>query len=434
LYLPESTSQVGVDNQAEPLTDSWRERIQAANDHRAQNGIRVLGIALQWISEAPLDQPQIVLEQGLTLIGLVGIIDPPRREVKLAVQTCVTAGIRPIMITGDHPLTAKFIGHDLGFDDTRIMTGQELNQISPADLAAAVENTSIFARVSPEHKLRIVEALQQQGHIVAMTGDGVNDSPALKKANIGVAMGLTGTDVSKEAADMVLVDDNFATIVAAVEEGRVIYDNIRRFIKFSIAGNAGKVAVMLFAPLLGITVALLPLQLLWLNLLTDGLLGLGLGVEPPERDTMKHPPRSPQAGFLSAGLGRQIVWIGTLIGLVGLGIAYLFYDPAKPDDRSWQTMLFTTLAFLQIGQALASRSSRESLFAQGLRSNPLMLWMVLLTTGLQLMVIYVPVFQEFFRVSPLSITHLGICIIAGSLTFVAIEIDKWLQRLNNSRK
>ena len=432
--LLDISSQVWVDHQAEPLTDDWRERILAANDHLAQNGIRVLGVALQWLSEAPVDKSQPVLEKDLTLIGLVGIIDPPRREVKLAVQTCISAGIRPVMITGDHPLTAKFIGHDLGFDDTTVITGQVLEQMSPADLAATVENTSIFARVSPEHKLRIVDALQQQGHIVAMTGDGVNDSPALKKANIGVAMGITGTDVSKEAADMVLVDDNFATIVAAVEEGRVIYDNIRRFIKFSIAGNVGKVVVMLFAPLLGITVALLPLQLLWLNLLTDGLLGLGLGVEPPERDTMKLPPRSPQASFLGGGMGRQIVWIGSFIGLVGLGVAYLFFDLTKPDDRTGQTMLFTTLAFLQIGQALASRSGREAYFAQGLRSNPLMFWLVLLTIGLQLMVIYGPVFQDFFQVSPLSLTNLLICILAGSLAFVAIEMEKWLQRLNRPTK
>jgi Ca2+-transporting ATPase len=227
---------------------------------------------------------------------------------------------------------------------------------------------------------------------------------------------------------MVLTDDNFATIVSAVEQGRVIYDNIRRFVKFSIAGNIGKVAVMLFAPFLGIGVALLPLQLLWLNLLTDGLLGLGLGVEPGEKDVMKHPPRSPQASLFSGGLGVHILWVGMLIGLVALGIGYVYYNPASPSDTTWQTMIFTTLAFLQIGQALASRSTQESFFSLGLRSNPLLRWMALIVVGLQLMVIYVPFLDDFFRVRPLSMVNLFVCLALGSLAFAAIETEKWLKR------
>ncbi len=333
------------------------------------------------------------------------------------------------MITGDHPLTARFIAHDLGISlNNRVKTGQDLDKMSPAELDLVLEEVSVFARVSPEHKLQIVDALQGKGHVVAMTGDGVNDSPALKKANIGVAMGITGTDVSKEAAQMVLLDDNFATIVSAVEEGRVIYDNIRRFVKFSIAGNLGKVLVMLLAPVLGITVALLPLQLLWLNLLTDGLLGLGLGVEPAERDTMAQPPRSPQAGLLSGGLTAHIIWVGVLMGIVALGVGFAYYDPDNPTDITWQTMIFTTLAFLQIGQALASRSTQESLFKLGLRSNPTMSWLVLITVTLQLAVIYIPFLDEFFKVTPLLPVELLTCVVLGSLAFVAIEIEKWLKR------
>jgi Ca2+-transporting ATPase len=228
----------------------------------------------------------------LVFVGMSGMIDPARPEVGRAVATCKGAGIRLVMITGDHPLTALAIASDLQIGDgERALTGTDLNRLGEDELLDASGDVSVYARVSPEDKLRIVEALQRRGQIVAMTGDGINDSPALKRADIGVAMGITGTDVAKEAADMVLLDDNFATIVAAVEEGRVIYDNLLRFVKFSIGGNLAKVLVMLLAPLLGVRVALLPLQLLWLNLLTDGLMGLGLGLEPAELGTMRRPPR-----------------------------------------------------------------------------------------------------------------------------------------------
>jgi Ca2+-transporting ATPase len=241
-------------------------------------------------------------------------------------------------------------------------------------------------------------------------------------------MGITGTDVSKEAAQMVLLDDNFATIVAAVEEGRVIYDNLRRFIKFSIAGNVGKVIVMLFAPLFGIAVGLLPLQLLWLNLLTDGLLGLGLGVEPAEKHTMQRPPRSKTESLFSGGMGAYIARVGLLIGVVALGIGAAYYHADDSGDKTWQTMIFTTLAFLQIGQALASRSTDESLFTLGLRSNPLLLFMAVLVFGLQLVAVYMPFFDEFFKIEPLSAAELALSIALGSLAFVGIEIEKWALR------
>ena len=409
-----------------PMDEIWRTRIEIANTDMAQKGMRVLGLALQG-----LDTPDEPLEQNLVFIGLVGMIDPPRPEVKTAVATAKAAGMRPIMITGDHPLTARFIAHDLGISqDGRVKTGINLDQMTPEELEQTVEEVSIYARVSPEHKLRIVEALQRQGHIVAMTGDGVNDSPALRRADIGIAMGITGTDVSKEASEMVLLDDNFATIVAAVEEGRVIFDNIRRFVKFSIAGNLGKVLVMLATPLMGIAVALEPLQLLWLNLLTDGLLGLGLGVEPAEKGIMQRPPREPQASLFNEGLGRHILWVGVFVGLVGLGVAYAAFDPAHVEDETWQTMLFTTLAFLQVGQALASRSSRESFFTLGWRTNPTLLWLTLVVIGLQLVVVYLPALERFFSVDPLSLPELLICVLLGSLAFWAIEAEKWWFRRN----
>jgi Ca2+-transporting ATPase len=291
--------------------------------------------------------------------------------------------------------------------------------------------------VTPAHKLQIVETLQQKGHIVAMTGDGVNDSPALKRSDIGVAMGITGTDVSKEASDMVLLDDNFATIVAAVEEGRVIYDNIRRFVKFSIAGNVGKVLVMLLSPLLlgaGAAVALLPLQLLWLNLLTDGLLGLGLGVEPAEKNTMRRPPRDPRAGLFSEGLGAHVLWVGAFIGAVALLVGWLYFDPARPDDKTWQTMIFTTLAFLQVGQALASRSSRESFFTLGVGTNPTLLGLAAVVVALQLAVLYAPFLEQFFQIVPLAPRDLLIAAMLGSLGFIAIEIEKWVMRRRSTEE
>jgi Ca2+-transporting ATPase len=426
--LLDISSRVWDGNGAVPLDAHWRERIQVASDDLALKGMRVLGLALRPLPSAPPANGHD-LERDLIFVGLIGMIDPPRPEVRQAIATCREAGIRPIMITGDHPLTARFIAYDLGITtDGRVKTGQDLDRMSPEELSAAVREVSVFARVTPEHKLRIVEALQRQNQVVAMTGDGVNDSPALRKADIGVAMGIAGTDVSKEAAQMVLLDDNFATIVAAVEEGRATYDNIRRFVKFSIAGTVGKVIVMLFAPLFGISVALLPLQLLWLNLLTDGLLGLGMGMEPADRRIMQRPPRAPGESLFSAGLRRHVLWVGTLIGSLALGIGAAFYHIGESEQRTWQTMIFTSLAFLQIGQALASRSTETSFLALGVRSNPTLLAMVVIVVALQLIAIYAPFLDEFFRVTPLNAAELALCVGLGGVVFAAIEIEKWLLR------
>jgi Ca2+-transporting ATPase len=424
--LLELSSRVWVDGQLEPLNDNWCQRIQAANDRMAQDGVRVLGIALRALEAPPADEQLEALERDLIFVGLIGMIDPPRPEVKDAVQTCKTAGIRPVMITGDHPLTAQHIARELGITaDGRALTGQELSRMSVEELKSIVEEVPVYARVSPEHKLKIVEALQDRGHIVAMTGDGVNDAPALKKADIGVAMGITGTDVAKESADMVLMDDNFATIVAAVEEGRAIYDNIRKFIKYTMTSNAGEIWVMLLAPFLGMPFPLLPLQILWINLVTDGLPGLALTVEPAERDTMRRPPYPPRENIFGRGIGRDILWVGLLMGLVSLGLGFWAWRTARPN---WQTMVFTTLTLSQMGNALAFRSERDSLFTIGLSSNKALLGTVVLTFALQLAVVYVPFLQDIFKTSPMPLPDLAISLILSSVVFWGVELQKWLIR------
>jgi Ca2+-transporting ATPase len=432
------------------LDDATRARILKANQDLAMRGIRVLGLAFRPLEacsmangatpslahadaivsphNAPLATTNVSLEYELIFVGLFGMIDPPRLEVRDAVTTCKTAGIRPVMITGDHPLTAIQIAKQLGIADanSRALTGQELEKMTVADLEHVVDSVPVYARVSPEHKLKIVQALQKRGNIVAMTGDGVNDAPALRRADVGVAMGITGTDVAKEASEIVLLDDNFATIVAAVEEGRVIYDNLRKFIKFSIAGNLGKVSVMLLAPFIGTVVPLLPLQLLWLNVLTDGLLGLGLGVEQAERGVMKRAPYSPQAPVLSRRTVAHITWVGLLMAVLALGVGY-YYDIVL-NVAQGQTMIFTTLAFAQIFQALAVRSTDTSVF----RLNPLSNRMLLITATIvllsQLAVLYIPFLQLFFNTTPLSWNDLLVCFGLGSVVLGAIEIEKWANR------
>jgi Ca2+-transporting ATPase len=385
------------------------------------------------MDELPLDAPEDELEKNLVFVGLIGMLDPPRPEVKRAVGTSKTAGIRPIMITGDHPLTAEHIANELNISKNgRILVGTEIARMTIEDLRKQVEEVAIFARVSPEHKLNIVQALQENGEVVAMTGDGVNDAPALKKADIGLAMGITGTDVSKEAADMVLLDDNFATIVAAIEEGRIIYDNIRKFIKYILSSNTGEILVMLIAPFLGMPLPLLPLQILWINLVTDGLPGLAFSVEPAERGTMERPPYKPEESVLSQGIGRQIIWIGALMGLVSLGMGYRTW--LLNPDGPWQTMIFTTLTLAQMGNALALRSRKDSLFRIGLFSNRPMLGAVLLTFALQMAVIYVPFLQKAFQTEPLSAQELGVSLLMSTVVFWAVEFEKWIRRRRSAKK
>lgn len=422
------TSRVWTEKGLRQMDDNLREQILNDNESLTRKGMRVLGLGVRFMDEIPdnVEISEESEEKDITFVGLFGLIDPPRPEVKDAVKRCKTAGIRPIMITGDHPLTALYIAQDLGItDNDHVLTGKDLNQKSEGELARSVKDTSVFARVSPEHKLNIVDALRENGEICSMTGDGVNDAPALKKADIGVAMGITGTDVSKEASDMVLLDDNYATIVAAVEEGRVIGDNVRRFVKYSIGGNIGKVIVMMFAPLFGISLALMPLQLLWLNLITDGLLGLGMSVEPPDKNTMKRPPRAPDEGVFSRGGVRQVFVVGTVIGAVALGVGSYYHHGG---DRQWQSIIFTLIAFLQVGQALAMRSERESFFSLGFLTNKLLLWICIGTIALQIGVLYIPFLQSFFRTVSLDPVNLGICAVFGTVAFITVEIYKIFSR------
>ncbi len=423
--LLEFSTQVWVGGKIEPMTADWKARIMEGNNKMAQDGMRVLGMAFH---EHPFEQgleEQQPKEEALIFIGMIAMIDPARPEVKTAVQTASQAGIRPIMITGDHPLTALYIARELGItQEGSVMTGQELAEIDMDTLREKVNHISVFARVSPEHKLKIVQALQDQDHIVAMTGDGVNDAPALKKADIGVAMGITGTDVSKEAADMVLLDDNFATIVAAVEEGRRIYDNIRKFIKYTLTSNAGEIWVMLIGPFVGLGLPLMPLQILWVNLVTDGLPGLALTVEPVERNTMKRKPYHPNENIFGRGLARDIVWIGLLMGLASLAVG--IWGITYGTSGEWQTMVFTTLTLAQMGNAFATRSERDSIFRQGFLSNKSMLGAVLLTFVLQMAVVYLPPLQVVFHTEALHLTELLVSLFASVIVFLLIELGKFL--------
>jgi len=407
-----------------PLHAPERQAAVLAADSLASRGRRVLAVAC---GTGGQDASAV---RGLVLLGLIAMMDPLRPEAREAVELCRQAGIRPVMITGDHPLTARSIAGSLGMgDQVRVMTGAELERTGAEGLAATCGEVEVYARVSPEHKLMIVDALQRQGEVVAMTGDGVNDAPALKKADIGISMGISGTDVAREAADMVLLDDDFATIVSAVREGRTIYDNIRKFIEFSVAGNLGKILAVLVLPLLGLPSPLTPLQLLWLNLLTDGLLGLGMGVERSEPDVMARPPVSPISQIFDHRMMRHTLLTG---GSIGVLTCLLTYHHWRFHPESWQTVLFTSLAFAQIGQAMALRSFRHSFFRMGLLGNPLLLAMVGMVVLLQGVVVYLPFMQAFFKTTPLTAGALAWVFVPGAVLFVILEIEKIIRRNNRT--
>lgn len=425
--LLEISNRLWTDNEIVDLDQTWSDRIQKAHDDLAQKGMRILGVAFRQCSGQQAQPECVNIEENLVFVGMFAMIDPARAEVKDAVATANSAGIRPIMITGDHPLTALHIAKELGISTNEVVvTGAELSKMDDVTLKNRVKDTSVFARVSPEHKLRIVNALQELGQIVAMTGDGVNDAPALKRADIGVAMGITGTDVSKEAADMVLLDDNFATIVSAVREGRRIYENIRKFIKYTLTSNFGEIVVMLMGPFVGLGLPLLPLQILWINLVTDGLPGLALTQEPSEPDTMKRPPRDPKEQIFGRGLGVDILWIGALMGTVSLlvGLWAYHFDSLS----NWQTMIFTTLTISQMGNALATRSESQTLLEAGVFRNKMMIGAVLLTFVLQLAVIYLPFMQEIFGTKSLSLMELGVSFGASLIVLIVIDAVKLIRR------
>ncbi|MEO1509209.1 MAG: cation-translocating P-type ATPase [Cyanobacteria bacterium J06633_23] len=421
--LMTTVDRVWLNHRVQPLSDDVQQQIYTAHDRLANQGLRVLGLAFRPLtsaSEAELSKSG-KLEQRLVFLGMVGLMDPARPEVKQAIHLCQTAGIQVVMITGDHPLTAQHIAQDLGIAGGELLMGQGLSKMPVEQLETAVAETAVYARVTPEDKLKIVRALQRRGHIVAMTGDGVNDAPALKQADIGVAMGITGTDVAKEAADIVLQDDNFASIVAAVREGRVIYDNIRKFIKYTLAGNVGQLWLLLLAPFLGMPIPLVPIQILWINLIADGLLALALSFEPAEQRVMERQPYRPNESIFSRGMGIDILWIGLLLGFVLILVANGYW---RNDDPAWQTMVFTTLAFSRIALSEAVRSASESLFKIGLLSNKKLLGAVLLTFGLQLTVVYVPVCQVFFSTVALSGRQVAIALLLGTISFWALELKK----------
>lgn len=415
---------IWIDGKIEPLCGQRRDEIFAAFDRLASSGARVLGVAFRGLADP---EPRLEeAEAGLTIAGMVALADPARPEVPAAIETCRAAGIRPIMITGDHPLTSRYVAAEIGLAaaDTRTLTGVQLAALSPESLDAAVRDVSVFARVTPENKLAIVEALQRNGDVVAMTGDGVNDAPALMRADIGVAMGGSGTDVAREAGTIVLQDDNFATIVAAVEEGRTIYDNIRKFTRYLLACNSGELLTMLLAPAFGLPLPLQPIQILWMNLVTDGLPALALSVEPAGHDTMRRPPRRPSESILGASTGWWVLRIGLLLSLVSLVTGSAFLVAGK----AWQTALFTTLTLSQVFLALAARSEREPIFSLGFFTNKAILGAFALTVLLQLGVIYLPAAREFLHTEPLSAAELSICIAMSAVAFVAAEIGKWWRR------
>ncbi len=403
------------------------EEALALAEKLASEGYRVLAFAQKPLDTLPHAARADFLERDLTFLGFVALIDPPRAEVPASVKDCLTAGITPVMITGDHPGTALAIAIRLGIASDRgaVVTGSELAAMSDDSLSGAVESLRVYARVSPEQKLQIINALQRNGEFVAMTGDGVNDAPALKSAGIGVAMGLKGTDVARGAADMVLLDDNFATIVKAVRAGRRIYDNIRKFIKYTMTSNSGEIWTLFLAPFLGLPIPLLPIHILWINLVTDGLPGLAFSAERAEPRVMERPPRPPGESIFAHGMWQHIIWVGLFIG--GISLASQAWAVSRGVEY-WQTVVFTVLTISQLFHALAVRSERESLLGIGLFSNLPMLGAFGLTMILQLGVIYVPALNSIFHTRPLPPFDLAVCLALSSLTLLVVEIEKWLIR------
>ncbi|MEY3240940.1 MAG: hypothetical protein RIR11_2378 [Bacteroidota bacterium] len=409
------------------ICKNTNQNITTAADEMAENGLRVLAYAYQLLDSLPAEVNCASIEKDMQFIGLSGLMDPPRKEVAQAITNCIKAGIVPVMITGDNPKTATAIARQIGLLSSpkdKVVTGAELEKMSKAAFAKNIESIKVYARVSPAQKLLIVKTLQAKNHFVAMTGDGVNDAPALRRADIGVAMGIMGTDVTKEAADIILLDDNFATIIKAVKEGRRAFANIRKSIKFLLAGNSGEIWTIVLAMFVGLPLPLLPIHILWINLVTDGLPAMALAVEPAEKDLMKEGPRNASESIFANGLGWHVLWVGFLIGAICFGVQLW---ALQHDDPKWQTYIFTVLCFTQLAYVMAVRSNHTFLFQQGIFSNPSLIWTVLFTFGLQLLVLYVPLFQVIFSTQALSLKELGSCILAALLVFHAVELEKYIR-------
>lgn len=394
------------DGKVIPFTSTLKQKVMAANEGMARSALRVLGIAYKELKSTDRYDDYEAVENGLIFIGLTGMIDPPRKEVREAISKCRKAGIKTVMITGDHQTTAEAIAKQLGMiqGSGLSLSGQQIASMSDEDLEAKVNDTYVYARVSPEHKLRIVKALQRKGHVVAMTGDGVNDAPAIKAADIGIAMGITGTDVSKEASSLILSDDNFSTIVAAIEEGRGIYENIRKFIRYLLASNVGEIMTMFIAMMAGLPLPLVPIQILWVNLVTDGLPAMALGVDQAEKDLMQHKPRSAKENIFARRLGWKIISRGILIGVCTLAAFWLVLRTDPSDAATLlkaQSVAFATLVMAQLIHVFDCRSSR-SIFHRNPLQNRYLVLAVLSSLVLMLAVMYVEALQPIFKTVPLG--------------------------------
>jgi Ca2+-transporting ATPase len=421
--LPRCSSVLGAEG---PVPLDMRALEQAVGA-LAADGLRVLAFAKSLGARPLVASSPDETERALCLLGLVGLLDPPRDEAAGAVRQCREAGIVPVMITGDHPVTARAIAQRLGLigKEARIVTGRELRELDDRALDELVAGCRVYARVDPAQKIRLVERLQAAGYFVAMTGDGVNDAPALNRADIGVAMGKGGTDVAREASSLVLLDDNFATIVSAVREGRRIYDNIRKFVRYAMTGNSAEILTIFLAPLVGLPIPLLPIHILWVNLVTDGLPGLALAAEPSEPGSMSRPPRPPRESLFAHGVWQHIAWVGLLIAGLCLSLQAWAWHGGSPRG---QTMVFTLLTLAQMAHVLAIRGERVSLFRQGLGSNLPLLGAVLLTFALQLALIYVPALNLVFDTEPLTLLELGVCVGLATVPFLAVEAEKrWVR-------
>ncbi|WP_338827848.1 cation-translocating P-type ATPase [Neomoorella thermoacetica] len=403
-----------LDGQVVPLDAARRREIQEENEAMASRALRVLAVAYRDL-EPGTDLQAAAVEKNLVLVGLIGMIDPPRTEAAAAIQVCRQAGIKVVMITGDHQVTARAVARELGLPagEGEVLNGQQLEAMDDADLARMAPGVNVYARVAPHHKLRLVRALKASGHIVAMTGDGVNDAPAIKEADIGIAMGQSGTDVTREAAAMILADDNFATIVAAIEEGRGIYDNVRKFIRYLLSCNIGEVMTMFVAVISGLPLPLLPIQILWMNLVTDGLPAMALGIDNKEPGLMKRPPHPPGESVFARGLGKAMAFLGLQIGLATLGVFILGLYLGDGDLITARTLAFTTLVMAQLFAVFECRSEHLSPFAVGYFSNPYLVMAVAASLAMQLLVLYLPPLQVVFKTVPLNLFHWGVILLAA---------------------
>ncbi|MBO3840641.1 MAG: HAD-IC family P-type ATPase [Thermoproteota archaeon] len=419
------------DGERKKLSEEKKEEVLEVSRSMAGRALRVLAVAFLEISDAELERVKtnIRVEPRMVFIGLVGMIDPPRPEAKTAVQLCKRAGIKVLMLTGDHRLTAQAIASELGIlkPGSKVLTGMELDQMSDEELDAVVEDVVVFARVSPLHKHRIVQSLRRRGHVVAMTGDGVNDAPALKTAEVGIAMGITGTDVTKETADMVLVDDNFASIVNAVEEGRMVFENIRKVVKYLISTNLGEI-ITIFAALFLLPdapVLFTPIQILWVNLVTDGLITVTLAMEPKEEDVMDQPPRKPGEKIINRDILLNTIYVSTFMAVGSLWI--FTREWVNGDLTRTQTMTFTVMAIFQVFNALNCRSRTKSVFKIGFFTNKYLFAGVVSSFSLQVLATILPPFQAALQTKPLSPWDWATIILVSSTVFIADEIRKLIR-------